>query len=207
MNFLYTHEFNHTIKNNNSKVVIKEYLIDGPKGLYFILKKKDDKNFHIIKVKEIENNKFNILDKKEPSKNVDDKKESIKKTDDKDKYKIIDEDALKKLIDKNSDLKFVKNYMDNERAKYKTGNTNIIIDKEKKTSKKFTGKNKIKKLSKKIIGGSRKKLSKKNTNNMSMKKSSNKKSSNKKSSNKKSSNKKSSNKKSSRKKSSKKNIY
>ena len=61
----YRHENSFSYKLKGVKHVIKEKIIDGKKGLSFhFLKKVGDKDFMSISVKETEENKFSVREKK-----------------------------------------------------------------------------------------------------------------------------------------------
>ena len=110
------------------KHLVKESIIDGEKGLSFVLTKKEGEKFHRVFVKETSKDKFELKEK----------------VDEKETTKDIDMAELKKMLKSNKDLEFVKAYVENERGSYKGG--------AKKGSKK-SSKKASKKGSKKMSGG------------------------------------------------------
>ena len=131
--------------------LIKKSIIDGEsKGLSFsLLTKKDDK-FHRISVIEKEKDIF----------------EFTEKIDDKETKKEINMSDVKKMVNKNKDLDFVRDYIENKRSMYK-GKGGAVKKSSKKASKKASkvvmvakkgSKKASKKASKKVVA---KKASKK----------------------------------------------
>jgi hypothetical protein len=141
----FRHENKKSFKVKGVKHLIKESIIDGEKGLSFVLTKKEGDVFHRISVKEISKDKYEVKEKK----------------DDKETSKEIDSAELKKML-KDKDLSFVKSFIENERALYKSGGSNLNIDQSggvKKASKK-SSKLSVKKTSKKTSKSNVKKSSK-----------------------------------------------
>ena len=118
----FRHEFNRVLKDKGTKNILKEQIIDGIKGLSFILLIKEGEKFTKIQVKEISKDKFSLK----------------MKVDNKETSKEIDLPELKKMIKNNKDLLFVKNYLKNE--KNKTGGKADIKKVSKKATKKSTKK-------------------------------------------------------------------
>ena len=87
------------------KHLVKESIIDGEKGLSFVLTKKEGEKFHRVFVKETSKDKFELKEK----------------VDEKESTKEIDMAELKKMLKSNKDLEFVKAYVENERGSYKGG--------------------------------------------------------------------------------------
>ena len=144
--FRYENSKNFRVKG--VKNLIKESIIDGEKGLSFVVTKKEgDNKFHRIFVKEISKDKFEVKEK----------------IDDKETTKEIDMSEVKKMLKANKDLGFVKDYVDNERGSYKGGSRkmkggdgegDITLDQcggAKKSSK--SASKKASKSSKKMKGG------------------------------------------------------
>ena len=122
--------------------LIKKSIIDGEtKGLSFsLLTKKDDK-FHRISVIEKEKDTF----------------EFTEKIDDKETKKEINMSDVKKMVNKNKDLDFVRDYIENKRSMYK-GKGGAVKKSSKKGSKKASKKVVAKKASKKASKKSSKKV-------------------------------------------------
>ena len=87
------------------KHLVKESIIDGEKGLSFVLTKKEGDKFHRLFVKETSKDKFEVKEK----------------VDEKETNKEIDMAELKKMLKSNKDLEFVKEYVEKERGSYKGG--------------------------------------------------------------------------------------
>ena len=100
-NVTFRHENNKSFKLKGVKHLIKESLIDGEKGLSFVLTKKEGDAFHRIFVKELSKDKFELKEK------IDEKETS----------KEIDMSEFKKML-KDKDLKFVKTYIETEKGTY-----------------------------------------------------------------------------------------
>ena len=139
----YRFEHNRSYNLNDKKYNYKENITDGEKGLEFTLLKKEGDKFYKIKVKETSKDSFDLTEK------VGDKETS----------KVIDIKKLKKMLKSNKDLEFAKNYVENDRGKYK-GIEDALLSEELAGGKKKTTKKASKKVSKKKKV-SRKKLSKK----------------------------------------------
>ena len=92
-----------SFKLKGVKHLLKESIIDGEKGLSFVLTKKIGDKFHRIHVKETSKDKFDLKEK----------------VDDKETIDEIEMSDLKKMLKSNKDLSFAKNYIENERGTYK----------------------------------------------------------------------------------------
>jgi hypothetical protein len=99
----FRHENQKSFKQKGVKHLIKESIIDGEKGLSFVLTKKSGDKFHRIYVKELSKDKFEVKEK----------------IDDKESTKEVEIADLKKMLKADKDLTFVKDYIDNERGTYK----------------------------------------------------------------------------------------
>jgi len=102
------------------KHLVKESIIDGEKGLSFVLTKKEGDKFHRLFVKEISKDKFELKEK----------------VDEKETTKEVDMAELKKMLKSNKDLEFVRDYVDKERGSYKGGAKKSSKKGSKKSSKK-----------------------------------------------------------------------
>ena len=110
----YRYENNLTRVVGGVKETIKESIIDGEKGVSFsFLKKVGDKSFYKIHVKEVEKDKFQMMEKH------DDKVLKVK-------YQT---ELMKKKG--NKDLAFVEKYLSKERAKYQKGGAKKSAKKSK----------------------------------------------------------------------------
>ena len=99
----YRHENNFAFKKNGVKHTIKENVMDGEKGLSFhYLQKIGEDKFYSITVKQVEDDKFSVREKKG------------EKMDDRD----VNLAELKKMVKSNKDLGFVDNYLTKERGNY-----------------------------------------------------------------------------------------
>ena len=152
---VFRHEYQRKTNNKGVHELIKEGLMDGEKGLSFVLTKKVGDKFHRINVSETDTDKFQVKEK----------------IDEKETTKEIDMAELKKMIKSNKDLAFVKNYIENERSNFKGGAKKSSKKASKKGSKKSS-----KKASKKSSKKGSKKGSKKSSMNGGAKKSSKKRS-------------------------------
>ena len=123
----YRKENSRSFKLKGVKHLVKESIIDGEKGLSFMLTTKEGEKFYRIFVKETEKDKFHVKEK----------------VDEKETEKDIDMAEVKKMLKSNKDLCFVKAYVENERGNYKGG--------AKKSSRKKSSvkKSSVKKSSKK----------------------------------------------------------
>ena len=126
-------------ENNVTKVVggvketIKENIIDGEKGVSFsFLKKVGDKSFYKIHVKEVEKDKFQMMEKHD---------EKVTEGE-------VSKTELMKKLKGNKDLAFVEKYLSKERAKYQKGGAKKRST-GKKGSKKSTRKGSKKSTAKK----------------------------------------------------------
>ena len=99
----FRHENQKSFKIKGVKHLIKESIIDGEKGLSFVLTKKSGDRFHRIYVKETAKDKFELKEK------VDENELTTE----------IDIAELKKMLKADKDLGFVKDYVENERGSYK----------------------------------------------------------------------------------------
>jgi ssDNA-specific exonuclease RecJ len=99
----FRHENQKSFKLKGVKHLVKESIIDGEKGLSFVLTKKAGEKFHRIYVKETAKDNFELKEK----------------IDDKESTKEIDMAELKKMLKAEKDLEFVKDYVENERSSYK----------------------------------------------------------------------------------------
>jgi len=137
------------VENNLSKVidnvkhVIKSNLIDGTKGLSFSFLEKKGDSFYKVSVKQLEDNTFEVKEKKGEKEDV----------------KNLNEQEVMKMLKKEKNLSFVDEYVSKERKKFLKGGKRKKST--KKTSKKKVSKKKVskKKVSKKKV--SKKKVSKK----------------------------------------------
>ena len=102
------------------KHLVKESIIDGEKGLSFVLTKKEGDKFHRIFVKETSKDKFEVKEK----------------VDEKETTKEVDMAEVKKMLKSNKDLEFVRDYVDKERGSYKGGAKKSSKKGSKKSSKK-----------------------------------------------------------------------
>jgi hypothetical protein len=121
----YTYTNNVSYYLNNEKIVKKESIIDGTKGLSFLFLFKNNEKFYRLIAKEISKDKFSIKEK------INDKETNTE----------LDLSDLKKML-KNKDLEFVKNYIEKEQSKFKN-------DKSEKPKNDKSKSDKIKKVSKK----------------------------------------------------------
>jgi len=121
--------------NNDKNGHIIESIIDGEKGLSFKFSIKLKDEDYNINVKEIENDKFNVIEKKK-------KDETTKE---------VTMQELKKIIKSNKNLDFVEDYLKIRTKTQKGGDPNILISKKqsKKGSKKGSKKDTVKKSTKK----------------------------------------------------------
>jgi hypothetical protein len=168
----FRHDLNKSYKDKTGKNTIQETIIDGGKGLsFYLLHKESDGKFYRISVKEDENKPGDFSVKE---------KINEKETDQK-----LDMPKILKLI-KSSKFDFIRNYIENDRAKYKkeldggrkkdstnnsskkkmTGERKKHSSKKRSSKKKMTGgrkKHSSKKRSskKKMTGGRKKRSSKK----------------------------------------------
>ena len=99
---VFRHEYQRKINNKGVHELIKEGLMDGNRGLSFILTKKVGDKFYRISVNETDKYKFQVKEK----------------IDDNETTRDIDMAELKKMIKFNKDLTFVKNYIENERTNF-----------------------------------------------------------------------------------------
>ncbi len=99
----FRHENQKSFKLKGVKHLVKESIIDGEKGLLFVLTKKAGEKFHRIYVMETAKDKFELKEK----------------IDDKESTKEINMAELKKILIAEKDLGFVKDYVENERGSYK----------------------------------------------------------------------------------------
>jgi len=102
---VFRHEYQRKVNIKGVQELVKEGLMDGHKGLSFILTKKIGDKFYRVNVRETNKDKFEITERK-------DEKETTGE---------IDLLELKKLLKSNKDLDFVKNYIDNERSNFHGG--------------------------------------------------------------------------------------
>ena len=143
----YRHNKEETKKdNNNNKILLKEKIIDGEKGITFDLLYKNFNDFLRIKGKQINDKTFELYMKKK----------------DKEKTSEISISDLDKLISKEYPeyLQFLKNYMDTKKKLTKTKNMSggALKKSTKKSTKKAT-----KKPTKKSTKKPTKKVTKKTT--------------------------------------------
>jgi len=136
----YRYEQSYSFVKKGVKNTVKENVIDGDKGLSVMFLEKKGEDFYKMYVKEIEKNKFELVEKKG-------EEEQPKE--------IINEKDLLKML-KTHKLETIINYISKERGTYKgLKNTEDVLGgatKAKKSSKKGTKKgtkNKTKKISKK----------------------------------------------------------
>ena len=136
---IFRHDLNHSYKTKNGeKFTVKETIIDGAKGLSFVyLNKQGAKKFYRIVVREEAPDSFSVREK------TGDKEDPEKK---------INMTELTKLL-KADELKFVREYIKNERDNYRKA-----LKGGKKKSKKASKKRSSKK---KSMNGGTKKASKK----------------------------------------------
>ena len=99
----FRHENQKSFKLKGVKHLVKESIIDGEKGLSFVLTKKAGEKFHRIYVKETSKDKFELKEK----------------VDEKETTREIDMVEVKKMLKVDKDLGFVKDYVENERGSYK----------------------------------------------------------------------------------------
>ena len=153
---VFRHEYQRKTNNKGVHELLKEGLMDGEKGLSFVLTKKVGDKFHRINVSETDKDKFQVKEK----------------IDENETTKDIDMAELKKMIKSNKDLTFVKNYIENERTNFQGGAPKKSSKKaskksskkaSKKSSKKSSMKGGAKKSSKKASKKSSKKASKKSS--------------------------------------------
>lgn len=135
---VFRYENNKQFKKNGVGYTMKENIVEGDRGLSFMLVKKEGNNFHRISVREVSKDMFNIKEKK------GDNETSVDKG-------LAD---IKKMVSENKDLAFVKNYIEKERGTYKGKES--VSGGAKKASKKAS-----KKVSKKVSKKASKKVSKK----------------------------------------------
>jgi trigger factor len=117
----YRKENSRRFKLKGVNYLVKESIIDGEKGLSFILTTKKGDEFTRIYAKETDKDSFMVKEK----------------IDEKETEKTVDMDGLKKMLKSNKDLAFVKDYIENERGTYKGGATKKS---KKSTAKKSTAK-------------------------------------------------------------------
>ena len=96
---VFRHEYQRKTNKKGVTELIKEGMMDGEKGLSFIMTKKVGDKFHRINIQETSKDNFELKEK----------------IDEKETTKEIDMTELKKMIKSNKDLAFVKNYIENER--------------------------------------------------------------------------------------------
>jgi hypothetical protein len=128
----YRKENSRSFKLKGVKHLVKESIIDGEKGLSFMLTTKEGEKFYRIFVKETEKDKFHVKEK----------------VDEKETEKDIDMAEVKKMLKSNKDLCFVKDYVENERGNYKGGakkKSSVKKGSVKKSSKKKSSKKKASK--------------------------------------------------------------
>jgi len=129
MSILYRHNYEQIIYDKNSKNIIREKLIDDKiKGLIFTLIIKEEDNYYKISIKQKEDNKY--LKYERNNKDITDEE-------------IIDLKQLLSLIDKNKNLKFVSNYLNNIKSskkmklETKSDSKSKLDSKSKKSTKKL----------------------------------------------------------------------
>ena len=133
-------------KKNGIGHTIKKHITEGERGLSFLFLKKEGNNFYKIDAREVSKDKFNIKEKKGDKETMMD-------------LSLAD---VKKMLNENKDLDFIKHYIDKERGTYKgVTNKENSVSETKKKKKSITGgaKKKSKQVSKKKV--SKKKVSKK----------------------------------------------
>ena len=166
----FRHDLNKSYKDKTGKNTIQETIIDGGKGLsFYLLHKESDGKFYRISVKE---------DEKKPGDFSVKEKINEKETD-----QNLDMPKILKLI-KSSKFDFIRNYIENDRAKYKkeldggrkkdstnnsskkkmTGERKKHSSKKRSSKKKMTGGRKKHSSKKKMTGGRKKRSSKKRSN-------------------------------------------
>ena len=99
---VFRHEYQRKVNNKGVQELVKEGLMDGEKGLSFILIKKIGDKFYRVNVRQTDKDRFEMTEKKY----------------DKETTKEINISELEKLLKSNKDLNFVKNYIDNERSNF-----------------------------------------------------------------------------------------
>ena len=138
-------------KVDGTSQTIKESIIDGEKGLSFTFTKKmGEKDFYKLIAKEVENDKFMVVERMDDKKNDQVKKESE-----------MTSAELMKMIKSNKDLKFVVDYMTKEKKKQKGGAYKKSSKKGSKKGSKKAAKKGSKKAAKKGSKRATKKGSKK----------------------------------------------
>ena len=152
----FRHDLNKSYKDKTGKNTIQETIIDGGKGLsFYLLHKESDGKFYRISVKEDEKNPGHFIVKEKINEEETDQN--------------LDMPKILKLI-KSSKFDFIRNYIENDRAKYKkeldggrkkdsTNNSSkkkMTGERKKHSSKKRSSK-------KKMTGGRKKHSSKKHS--------------------------------------------
>jgi hypothetical protein len=136
-------------KKNGIGHTIKKHITEGERGLSFLFLKKEGNNFYKIDAREVSKDKFNVKERKG----------------DKDTMMDLSLADVKKMLNENKDLDFIKHYIDKERGTYKgITNKDNSVSETKKKKKSITGgaKKKSKQVSKKKSKQvSKKKISKK----------------------------------------------
>ena len=117
---LYRHENNKSMIKDGKKIVIKESIIDGNKGLSFLFLEKEGDEFYRIIARKLDNGEFEIKEKKK----------------DNEEKKNLKESEVMKMLSSNKKLKFVLDYLNNERKKYIKGGKTTQKRSSKKNSKK-----------------------------------------------------------------------
>ena len=150
--FRYTND--KQFKKNGVGHTIKEHIIEGERGLSFLYLKKEGNNFYKVDAREVTKDKFSIREKKG----------------DKETMTELSLAEVKKMLNENKDLSFIKNYIEKERGTYKGITKKISVNAVIKKKKSITGgaKKRSKQVSKKKLS---KKASKKTTKRKSKKKS------------------------------------
>jgi hypothetical protein len=119
----FRHDKNINYKLKGVKHLLKENLIDGAKGLSFMLTMKEGDTFYKIQLKETSSDNYNIKEKKNDDETTKD----------------INSSELKKLLKSNKYLTFVKDYLESK-IKYGGSTEQSIKKNSKKTTKKSTKK-------------------------------------------------------------------
>ena len=96
---VFRYEYQRKTNKKGILELIKEGLMDGEKGLSFVMTKKVGDKFYRINIQETSKDNFELKEK----------------IDEKETTKEIVMTELKKMIKSNKDLAFVKNYIENER--------------------------------------------------------------------------------------------
>ena len=130
---VFRHEFQRKTNKKGVQELIKEGLMDGEKGLSFVLTKKKGEKFYRISVHENDKDNFEVKEKIDEKETTDN----------------VDMAGLKKIIKANKDLGFVKDYLENERSSFQGGAKKASKKPTKKASKKPTKKS-TKKSTKKV---------------------------------------------------------